>query len=158
MEAVVDVERMEEILSRHGFDPSSVIAILQDGQAEYNYLPREALTYISERLGVPLSQVYSLATFFRAFSLRPKGEHQIVVCMGTACHVRGAPRVLEEFQRLLGIGPGETTEDLKFSLETVNCVGACALGPVVIVDGVYHGQMTPARVRTLLKRMGVGRK
>jgi len=154
----VDVDRLEEILAKHGFDPSSVIAMLQDVQEEYGYLPREALTHISDRLGVPLSQVYSLATFFRAFSLKPKGRHRIVVCTGTACHVRGAPRVLEELQRSLGIGPGETTHNLEFSLETVNCVGACALGPIVIVDGKYHGHMTPTRVRTLLKRLGAGEK
>lgn len=157
-EPLVDVDRLEEILARHGFDPSSVIAVLQDVQEEYGYLPREALTYISDRLGVPLSQVYSLATFFRAFSLKPKGRHRIVVCMGTACHVRGSPRVLEEVCRILKVEPGETTDDLMFTVETVNCVGACALGPIVIVDGKYHGHMTPTKVRTLLKRLGAREK
>jgi len=144
--------KVGSVLERYSRDASQLVAILQDIQAEYNWLPKEALEEVSQELGIPLSRVFSVATFFRAFSLRPRGRHLIHVCLGTACHVRGAPRILEQMERQLGIRPGEMTEDLQFSLETVNCVGACALGPVVIVDGDYHGQMTPDRVKEILKK------
>ena len=144
--------KVGSVLERYSRDASQLVAILQDIQAEYNWLPKEALEEVSQELGIPLSRVFSVATFFRAFSLRPRGRHLIHVCLGTACHVRGAPRILEQIERQLGIRPGEMTEDLQFSLETVNCVGACALGPVVIVDGDYHGQMTPDRVKEILKK------
>jgi len=139
------------ILNNYQSDKNLLVSILQDIQAEYNYLPREALTQISQDLGVPLSQVYSVATFFKAFSLKPRGCHIINVCLGTACHVRGATRVLETIERELGIKPGDTTKDLKYTLETVNCVGACALGPIVIVDGKYSGQMKADKVKPLLE-------
>ncbi len=144
--------KVGSVLERYSRDASQLVAILQDIQAEYNWLPKEALEEVSQELGIPLSRVFSVATFFRAFSLRPRGRHLIHVCLGTACHVRGAPRILEQMERELGIRPGEMTEDLQFSLETVNCVGACALGPVVIVDGDYHGQMTPDKVKEILKK------
>ncbi|RLC71836.1 MAG: NADH-quinone oxidoreductase subunit NuoE [Chloroflexi bacterium] len=144
--------KVGSVLERYSRDASQLVAILQDIQVEYNWLPKEALEEVSQELGIPLSRVFSVATFFRAFSLRPRGRHLIHVCLGTACHVRGAPRILEQIERQLGIRPGEMTEDLQFSLETVNCVGACALGPVVIVDGDYHGQMTPDRVKEILKK------
>jgi NADH-quinone oxidoreductase subunit E len=142
--------QVESILARHRRDPGMLVAILQDVQAEHNYLPREALERVSEGLDVPLSQVYSVATFFKALSLKPRGRHLINVCLGTACHVRGAVRVLEAMERELAIKSGETTKDLAFTLETVNCVGACALGPVVIVDGEYHGQMNTDKVKGVL--------
>ena len=128
-----------------------LVPVLQDVQAEYRYLPKEALQQVSHGLDVPVSQVYSVATFFKAFSLEPRGRHQINVCLGTACHVRGAVKVLEKLERELGISRGETTPDLKFSLETVNCVGACALGPMVIVDEDYHGEMNTDKVESVLK-------
>jgi len=149
-------KKVGSVLERYSQDASQLVAILQDIQAEYNWLPKEALEEVSQGLGIPLSRVFSVATFFRAFSLRPRGRHLIQVCLGTACHVRGAPRILEQMERELGIRPGEVTEDLQFSLETVNCVGACALGPVVIVDGDYHGQMTPERVKEILKKYSKG--
>ena len=149
------VKQLEEtvgsILGNYQRDKGMLISILQDIQAEYNYLPREALTQVSQGLGVALSQVYGVATFFKAFSLIPRGRHLINVCLGTACHVRGAVRVLEEIERELGIKMGETTENLRFSLETVNCVGACALGPIVIIDGEYSGQMKTGKVKPLLE-------
>jgi len=128
-----------------------LVSILQDIQAEYNYLPKEALVEVSLILDVPLSRIYSVSTFFKAFSLEPRGRHLINVCLGTACHVRGAPKVLEEIERELDIKAGKTTEDLKYTLETVNCVGCCALGPIVIVDGEYHGQMKTDKVKALLE-------
>jgi len=143
-------DKVESILDSHQRDKGMLVAILQDIQAEYNYLPREAMEETSKGLCVPLSQVYSVATFFKALSLEPRGRHLINVCLGTACHVRGAVKVLEAMERELAIGSGETTKDLRFTLETVNCVGACALGPVVIVDGEYHGQMKADKVKDVL--------
>ncbi len=128
-----------------------LVSILQDIQAGYKYLPKEALIQVSHSLEIPLTQVYSVATFFKAFSLKPRGRHLINVCLGTACHVRGAIRVLEQMERQLGIKRGDTTKDLNFTLETVNCVGACALGPIVIVDEQYSGQMKPDKVKPLLE-------
>jgi len=143
-------EKVDSILDNHQRDQSMLVAILQDIQSEYNYLPREALEKVSEGLSVPLSRTFSVATFFKALSLEPRGRHLINVCLGTACHVRGAVRVLETMERELAIDSGETTPDLRFTLETVNCVGACALGPVVIVDGEYHGQMKTEKVKDVL--------
>ncbi len=144
---------IEHVLDRHQHDKTAIIAVLQDIQDEVNYLPEDALRYVARALDIPLSKVISLATFYKAFSLKPRGKHVIHVCMGTACHVRGAVRVLEAIERNLGIQAGETDENLQFTLETVNCLGACALGPVVVIDGVYHGQMTSSRTETLLKRV-----
>ena len=143
-------EKIGEILDRYQHHEGFLVSILQDIQAEYNYLPRETLEEVSEGLSIPLSQVYSVATFFKAFSLKPRGRHLINVCLGTACHVRGAVRVLEAIERELGIKPEETTEDLKYTLETVNCVGACALGPIVVVDGEHVGEMKTEKVKPLL--------
>jgi NADH-quinone oxidoreductase subunit E len=149
MEAAV----IEGILDRHERDPSAIIAVLQDMQEEVNYLPEGALRYVAERLDVPASKVYSLATFYRAFSLEPRGRHQIYVCTGTACHVRGAVRIIDTLEREIGIRAGETDANLEFTLETVNCVGACALGPVVVADGEYYGQMTAAKAARLVKKL-----
>jgi NADH-quinone oxidoreductase subunit E len=144
-------KKMGAILDNYKRDQSLLVSILQDTQSEYNYLPREALLEVSAGLDVPLSRVYSVASFFKSFSLQPRGRHLVNVCMGTACHVRGAPRVLEAIERDLGINTGETDKDLKFTLETVNCVGACALGPIVIVDGEYSGEMKTDKVKPLLE-------
>ncbi|MCK4298014.1 MAG: NADH-quinone oxidoreductase subunit NuoE [Planctomycetes bacterium] len=141
-----------EILDRYAHDRTQVISILQDVQDRERYLPEAALTYVAQALEMPRSQIYSLATFYRAFSLEPRGEHTILVCTGTACHVRGAPRLVEELCRRLEIKPGGTTADGKFTLETVNCLGACALGPLVMVDDDYHGQMTPNKLEALLEQ------
>ena len=132
---------------------ASPSATLEKIQARYHYLPREAMILVSEGLGVPLSQVYSVATFYNAFSLERRGRHEICVCVGTACHVRGAKRVLTRLEERLGIKPGETTPDWNYSLDTVHCLGACALGPIVVVDGVYSGQMHPKKVDDLLMRI-----
>lgn len=150
-EARPSKQKIKSILGRYDGDPGMLVPILQDVQAEYNYLPKEALVQVSDGLEVPLSQVYSVASFFKAFSLQPRGRHLINVCLGTACHVRGAVRVLDEIERELNIKSGETTEDLRYTLETVNCVGACALGPIVVVDGNYSGQMTAGKVKPILE-------
>lgn len=138
------------ILDKYQRHSGLLVSILQDVQGEFNYLPKEALTEVSRGLDVSLSQVYSVATFFKSFSLKPKGRHTVNVCMGTACHVRGAVKILDQMETDMGIVSGETTEDLKYTLETVNCVGACALGPVVVVDGEYIGQMATGKVKPLL--------
>lgn len=144
-------QKITSILASYERDQGMLVAILQDVQAEYNYLPKETLTQVSQGLDIPLTQVYSVVTFFKAFSLKPRGRHIINVCLGTACHVRGAGRVLEEIGRQLDIKQGETTKDFKFTMETVNCVGACALGPIVVIDGKYSGQIKTDKVKTLLE-------
>ena len=144
-------QKVKAILDIHLHDQGLLVSILQDIQAEYNYLPREAIAEVSRSLGAPLTQVYSVVTFFKAFSLKPRGRHLLNVCLGTACHVRGAVRILETIERELGIKTGETTKDLKYTLETVNCVGACALGPIIIVDGQYSGEMKTDKVKSLLE-------
>ena len=143
--------KVKQVLAKYQRDKSALIDILHDTQSEIGYLPREALEEIGSGLGVPLSRVYSVATFFKAFSLTPRGRHLINVCLGTACHVRGSDKVLAQLEKELGIKTGGNTSDLKFTLETVNCVGACALGPMVIVGEDYHGEMTPDKVSEVLK-------
>lgn len=137
-EDLKSIDLIDSIMKKHGYRQSKLVGILQDIQKELRYLPTDTLRHVAERLGVPLTRVYGVATFYQAFSLSPRGRHTIKVCVGTACHVRGAPRVLEELQRKLGIGPGETTYDMEYTLLTVNCLGCCALGPVVVVDDTYH--------------------
>jgi len=140
---------VDECAERHG---DFLIPILQDIQEKYNYLPEESLREVAERLQIPLRDVYGVATFYRSFSLTPKGEHVFTVCIGTACHVRGGARLAKTISRELGIKPGETTKDMQFSLETVNCLGCCAIGPIVVADAEYHGQMTSQRALDLLKK------
>ncbi|MCX7974313.1 MAG: NADH-quinone oxidoreductase subunit NuoE [Candidatus Aminicenantes bacterium] len=144
--------KVSDILNRYARDESSLIAVLQDLQEEYSYLPREALEQISKEMNVPLSRILSLATFFKAFSLKPKGKHPINVCLGTACHVRGAQLILEKFERELGIKTGETTQDLLFSLEAVRCLGCCGLAPVVMVGEEVHGKVTQTKVPAIIKK------
>jgi NADH-quinone oxidoreductase subunit E len=145
-------EIVKQALQKHQHDKSLLVDVLQDIQAEVGYLPQEMLEETGRGLGVPVSRVYSVATFFKAFSLKPRGRHLINVCLGTACHVRGSDKVLAEIEKELKIKAGQTTKDLKFTLETVNCVGACALGPMVIVGEDYHGEMTPEGVASVLQQ------
>lgn len=146
----MDLGKVEAILEGKGARPFDVMEALQDIQEEYRYVPEEAMRRVSEALDVPLIEVFRLANFYKAFSLKPRGRHLITVCEGTACHVQGSPRVVEEVLLQLDVQPGETTKDGAFTVETVNCVGACALAPVVIIDGKYHDHMTPAKLRDLL--------
>lgn len=133
-------------------DESELIQILLDIQKELHWLPREELEKVAEKLKVPLSRVQHVATFYKAFSLVPKGRHEINICMGTACHVRGAPRVLDVVEKATGIRPGETDRDMKFSLDTVNCLGCCALGPVMEIDDQQLGKLAPSKAAELLKK------
>jgi NADH-quinone oxidoreductase subunit E len=148
----MNTERVDQIIDRHQAHASSLIQVLLEIQSENKWLPKEALARVSDRLQVPLARIQHIATFYKAFSLVPKGRHGIHVCMGTACHVRGAMRVLDSVKDLTGIKPGETDLELKFSLETVNCLGCCALGPVVEVDGKAHGKMAPGKTADVLKQ------
>lgn len=145
-------EKVNTILNKHNFRRKALIPILQDIQDEYNYLPEEALRLVSQTLEIPLIDIVGVATFYRAFSLKPRGEHVVTVCLGTACHVRGGPKILDGFQKKLGIRAGDTTENGQFTLETVACLGCCAIGPVVVVDGNYHAQTTIRKVDSILKK------
>lgn len=141
---------VEAIVDSYQRDKGQLVAILQEIQSEYLYLKKEALEELNQIMDIPMSQIYSVATFFKAFSLKPRGRHLINVCTGTACHVRGATKILEKMERDLEIERGDTTKDTRFTLDTVSCVGACALGPMVIVDGEYSGQMKTDKVENLL--------
>ena len=148
--------KTKQIVKKHKGDKIALITILQDIQEAFNYLPKEALTAAGRALGIPASRVYEVATFYNAFSLKPRGEHIVKICMGTACHVRGASAIQDKMERTIGIKPGETSADNKFTLETVNCVGACALGPIVVIDTEYHGQMTMAKVEKIIGKLKEG--
>ena len=147
----MDIDKIDQIIDKHHCEASSLLQILLDIQSENNWLPGEALGKISERLNVPLTRIQHIATFYKAFSLVPKGRHKIHICVGTACHVRGATRILDTVEEATGIKPGETDLEMKFSLETVNCLGCCALGPVVDIDGKVHGKMSPVKTSEVLK-------
>ncbi len=127
----------------------SLVTMLHQIQETYNYLPENVLRELAKEKNIPLVDLYRVATFYSLFSLTPKGKHKILTCTGTACHVRGSEKVTEEISRVLGIQPGETTEDGEYSLEAVNCLGACALAPLVVVDEQYHANMTPAQIGAL---------
>ena len=146
-----DLIKIDSIIKKYDVDKELLISILQDIQAEYNYLPQKALIHVSKRLNLSLTQVYGVATFFKAFSLTPKGKHIINICMGTACHVRASEDVLRRVEQELGIKSGGTTDDMQFSLETVNCLGACALGPIMVVDGEYYGNINTTKVTNVLR-------
>jgi NADH-quinone oxidoreductase subunit E len=143
---------VDAIIDKHGGAHRGLIPSLLDIQTEYHYLPPDALQRVSERMAIPMIQVYQVASFYKAFSLEPRGKHLITVCLGTACHVRGGVRLIEQIGRLLGIQPGETTKDAQFTLEAVNCLGCCALGPVVVMDGKYYGMMAASKVERVLKQ------
>ena len=147
-----DFPAIDAIAKKYDERKEFLICILQDIQARYGYLPSEALTRVAEKLDIPLIQIYGVATFFKSFSLRPKGGHTIQVCLGTACHVRGAERVLAKIKRDLDIDVDETTKDMNFTLKTVNCLGACALGPIVEIGGKYHGHISPVKVESVIKK------
>jgi NADH-quinone oxidoreductase subunit E len=159
-----EVREVFKIVKKYQSSRTALIAVLQDIQEKYNWLPPDALKCVSQELDVPLIDVYSVATFYRAFSLTPRGKHLVTVCLGTACHVRGAPGVLDRITERLKIESGCTTPDGQFTLETVNCLGACALAPIVVVDGKYYGKTTVKKTNTILdkyknkKRRRVSRK
>ncbi len=151
----VDLAKAMDILGRYPAEEPSLIQVLQDVQRAYNYLPCDVLVKVADSLGVPLAHVFSVSTFYKAFALDPQGDTIVKVCTGTACHIRGAGQLVEELERTLGIKPDQTTADLKFTIKTVNCVGACAMAPVMIVGEKYWGSAKPARVSKYLGKGSV---
>lgn len=149
---------MKGILQEFRASQRELIHVLHVIQAEFGYISPEAVSAISKHLRISESEIYGVLTFYKAFSLTPRGKHIVTVCMGTACHVRGAPRVLDEFSRQLNVQPGQTSEDKLFTLETVNCVGACALGPIAIADGEYHGQLKTSEIERIIKSLKMDEK
>jgi NADH-quinone oxidoreductase subunit E len=147
----MEVSKIDSIIQQYGARESAILGILQDIQAEEKYLPKEALEYVSQKMNIPLVQVFRIATFYNALSLKPRGKHKVDVCLGTACHVRGGGRILEKLERELGIPVGETTKDKKFTLESVRCLGCCSLGPVAVIDGKVFGRLGQDKVSGLLK-------
>lgn len=147
----IDIDKVEQIIDKYDGHKGVLIQALLDIQQELNWIPLEAAEQVSERLDIPLSQVYRVASFYKAMSLVPRGKHLVSVCMGTACHVRGGARVMSKVEQALGIKAGETTPDMKFSLERVNCLGCCALGPTVKINEDYYGKTKPAKVKEVLK-------
>jgi len=148
----MDAERIDQIIEQYQGAPDLLIQVLLAIQSECNWLPEAALRKTSENLQVPMSRILHIATFYKAFSLVPKGRHKVHICTGTACHVRGAPRILHTVQELTGIGAGETDLEFKFSVETVNCIGCCALGPVIDVDGKVHGNVSTGDTADILEQ------
>jgi len=146
-------QTLEQILEGRHSQPNQLIEVLQDVQANYGYIPREAMEAASQGLGVPLIEVYRVASFYKAFRLKPSGKYMLTMCTGTACHVRGSDLLLDYAASHLGIKPGEVTDDGLFSIERVNCLGACALGPIVAEDGTYHHHMTPTKLRKLIETL-----
>jgi len=152
----MDTQRVINILDKHGNEKGSMISILESIQREFRFLPYEALKIVAEKTGCPFTEIYGVATFYKAFSLKPKGRHVISVCLGTACHVRGGPLVLEEFERQLNVRAGENTPDNEFSLESVNCLGACALGPIVMADGRYFSNVNAGQAEKIIAQVRAG--
>jgi len=148
---IEDVTRFDEVIKKHGSRRESLIQIMLDFQNEYNWLPKHVLFYVSKKMDVPLTDIYSIASFYKFFNLEPRGKHSILVCVGTACHVRGSMDLLQRIVNVLEVSPGDTTKDLKFSLDTVNCLGCCALGPVMKLDETYYSNPTTKELRKLFK-------
>ncbi len=153
----MDLRPVDLIIDKYQEKRTALINILHDVQDRYQYLPEEALRMVASRLGMDIREIYGVATFYKSFSLIPKGKHSITLCMGTACHVRGGPKILRELKNLLHIEPGETTPDRKFSLNVVNCLGVCAIGPVMMVDRKFYGEMNPLRARKLIEKLNAKR-
>lgn len=145
-------KRVDEIIDRYKGEKGFLIQLLLDIQNEFNWIPKEAILRISTRLQIPLSHIYRVVSFYKVLNLNPIGRHVIQVCLGTACHVRGGPRILDAVENILGIKAGMTTDDMKFTVKRVNCIGCCALGPVMVIDNDYHCKLTPAGIKDILAR------
>lgn len=159
LESSYDLDkRITAIVKEYGAKPSALIMILQDIQKHFRYLPKDALEMVSKKMRLPLAQIYGVATFYKSFSLEPKGRNHICVCTGTACHVRQATVILDKLERDLGITAGETTADQEYTLDRVNCLGACALGPLVTANDAYYGNMTVAKVDKMMSDLKSGGK
>jgi len=152
MKVKMKMKRVDEIIERYKGEEGVLIQLLLDIQSEFNWIPREVIARISEGMRIPRSQIYRIVSFYKAMSLNPVGRHILQVCLGTACQVRGAPKILDRVEENLKIKEGDTTSDMRFSLRRVNCLGCCAMGPVVVVDGNYHGKITSAMVEEILEK------
>ncbi len=147
----MEAEKVNEIIDKYPAQQGVLIQLLLDLQSEFNWISKETILCVSERLQIPISQIYRVVSFYKALSLMPRGKHVVSVCLGTACYVRGAPRIMDKAEESLEIKPGETTQDMRFTLERVNCLGCCAIGPVVVVDRDYYGDLTPPKVKEVLE-------
>jgi NADH:ubiquinone oxidoreductase subunit E len=158
MEVEMDLKSVDLIVDRHEEKRTALISILHDVQDRYRYLPDEALKMVASRLRMDINEIYGVATFYKSFSLTPKGKHSVTLCLGTACHVRGGPKILREMKTLLNIEPGQTTPDKQFTLNVVNCLGVCAIGPVMFFNDKFYGEMTPLKARKLIEKIGKNKK
>jgi len=149
----MDLKTVDLIVDRYQQKRTALISILHDVQDRYKYLPSEALKVVASRLRMDINEVYGVATFYKSFTLVPQGKHSITLCLGTACHVRGGPKILRELKSLLQIEPGQTTKDKQFSLNVVNCLGVCAIGPVMMVDQKFYGEMTPVKAKKIVEKI-----
>ena len=154
----MDTEQVEKIINRYGEKRTALISILHEIQDQYHHLPEGALRKVASRLEMDLNDIYGVATFYKSFSLVPKGKHSITLCLGTACHVRGGPKILKEIKKHLGIEPGQTTSGKQFSLNAVNCLGVCAIGPVMLVDGKFYGEMNPFKAKRIVEKINKNNK
>jgi NADH-quinone oxidoreductase subunit E len=154
----IELAKVDQIIGKYGMDRRALISLLLDIQDEFYYLPKEAIERVAEKVGLPEIQVYQVARFYKAFSLKPRGKHLVTVCLGTACHVRGGERIADQIGRLLKVKPGDTTQDRLFTLQTVMCLGCCALGPVMVVDGTYYGKMAATKIEKILKKYSDGKE
>jgi NADH-quinone oxidoreductase subunit E len=154
----MDLRAVDLIVDKYQEKRTALISILHDVQDRYKYLPDEALKMVASRLHMDINQIYGVATFYKSFSLTPKGKHSVTLCLGTACHVRGGPKILREVKGLLHIEPGQTTADRQFSLNVVNCLGVCAIGPVMMVDQKFYGEMNPLRAKRIIEKMNANNK
>jgi NADH-quinone oxidoreductase subunit E len=154
----MDFEHVSKIIDNYQEKRTALISILHDIQDRYKYLPEEALKKVASRLRMDINDIYGVATFYKSFSLIPKGRHSITLCLGTACHVRGGPRILREVKKQLNIEPGQTTPDKEFSLNVVNCLGVCAIGPVMFLDGKFYGEMNPLKAKRMIEKINKNNK
>ena len=154
----MDFEKVGKIIDKYQDKRTALISILHDIQDRYNFLPEEALKKVASRLRMDLNEIYAVATFYKSFSLIPKGRHSITLCLGTACHVRGGPKILRELKKQLSVEPGQTTKDKQFSFNVVNCLGVCAIGPVMFVDGKFYGEMNPVKAKRIIEKINKNRK
>jgi NADH-quinone oxidoreductase subunit E len=158
MQMGIELAQVDTIIDKYGADQRALISLLLDIQDKYYYLPQDALERVAEKVNLPTVQVYQVARFYKAFSLKPRGKHLLTVCLGTACHVRGGDRLVDQVGRLLKVTPGETTDDKLFTLQTVMCLGCCALGPVMVVDGTYYGKMGATKIDKVLNKYREGKE
>jgi len=154
----MDIELVDLIVDKYQEKRTALISILHDVQDRYKYLPDEALKMVASRLRMDINEIYGVATFYKSFSLVPQGKHSITLCLGTACHVRGGPKILRELKGLLHVEPGQTTGDRQFSLNVVNCLGVCAIGPVMMVDRTFYGEMNPLKAKKIIEKMNRNKK